>query len=121
MAINILDILKPPFGIRQNWSFVLVVPIRRRSVNSAKALGVNAIAGSANRILARDLTSFVVLYLGGMFFQLLSDTCDLIRAKLTGSPHLISICGVAVRLRVNSHPLFEGIVSCRYHLERHLE
>ena len=68
MAINILDILKPSFGIRQNQSSVLVVPIRRRSVNSAKALGVNAIAGSANRILARDLTSFVVLVLGWYVF-----------------------------------------------------
>jgi hypothetical protein len=63
VAISILDILKPPFGIRQNRSSVLVVPIRRCSVNSAKAIGVKAIAGSANRILARDLTSFVVLRL----------------------------------------------------------
>jgi hypothetical protein len=64
-----------------------VVPIRRCSVNSAKAIGVKAIAGSANRILARDLTSFVVLRLRwSVFSTSFSDTCDLIRAKLTGLP-----------------------------------
>lgn len=55
VAISTSDILKPPFGIKPNRSSVLVVPIERCSVNSAKAIGVKAIAGSANRILARDM------------------------------------------------------------------